>query len=317
MARRTFAGLLLLSLWGAAAGRGPLLAQGVSSPGAALPFPIDHGRPEAGGLLMGPSTLFPGPATAEPVSDLAAEAFDPVTRPWAQPLARLLDPGALPAPEIAPLDEGRQDWLSEELPLLPGRSMHRQTDSVFGSVTAEVTWRDPREVRDAPSLDSAWKTGHSWQLPLAGPVFVFGKFDAVSAQAMADELKMQGKTGVGCKIPVPFGIDVQLSGGRSLTYGDPLVPRAERTEVFVELKCRCPLPGQLALEYQGLALPGLTPLVPDRISQDLGLALPVCDGGKLRLGARHDWESNPAPRTWADGVQLYVGFELGTGTSKQ
>jgi hypothetical protein len=252
-------------------------------------------------------------------SDPAAAAYDPVSRPWALPLAKLLDPTAASVPATSGLGDGREDWLSGEL-LPPGWAVRKQTEGLFGSVTAQVSWRDPHDLLAAPTLDSPWKTDQNWQLSLAGPVFVFGQFGAAPDPVTNDELKLQGKTGVGCKVPVPFGIEVQLRGGRSLTYNDPLgSDHGERSKVFVELQCRCPLPGQLGLEYQGSAVPALTPAERDRINQDLGLALPVGDAGKLRLGAKHQWESVPTTTrsSWLDGMQLYVGFELGGGASKQ
>jgi hypothetical protein len=259
----------------------------------------------------------PGSSLAAPFADPATDAYDPVTRPWALPLARLLDADGLATAEPQRLGEGRQDWLTPELVLPPGRALRQQTEGPFGSVTAEVSWHDPHQ---APGLDTPWKADHAWRLPVLGPVFVFGQFGAAPDPVTTDELKMQGKTGVGCKIPVPYGIEVQLRGGPSLSYGDPPGPNGTGvalSELYVELKCHCPLPGQLGLDYQGSAVPALSPLERDRINQDLGLALPVGDTGTLRLGAKHQWESTPTPKPWRDGMQLYVGFELGGGTKKQ
>jgi hypothetical protein len=312
--------LLVLVWWGARGPAGPPAGDNASDKTAAYPFPIYHDRPESGGLFVesGGAIYRPdGPVPAARFSEPAAVAYDPVTRPWAAPLAHLLDPDQ-PAPgETAPLLEGRQDWLSQQLDPLTGQPVRQQTEGPFGSVTAKVVWRDPRDLRDAPALDGPWKADHSWQLPLAGPVFVFGQFGATPDPVTADELKLQGKTGVGCKLPVPFGIELQVRGGRSLVHNDPLgSDHGDRFDMFLEVQARCPLPGQLGLEYQGSAIPALTPLDHDRINQDLGLALPLGDG-KLRLGAKHQWESTPTPRPWWDGMQLYVGFELSGGASKQ
>jgi hypothetical protein len=311
MTRRASGLLLLLFVWPAA-----LRAEDAApTKGPAFSFPVYSDRPDLGG------PPFVSPEADGPFSHPEAAAYDPVTRPWALPLAKLLDPTTVPVSASGGLVDGRQDWLSGEL-LPPGQAVRKQTEGPFGSVTAQVTWRDPHDLREAPALDTPWKTDQNWQLPLAGPVFVFGHFDATPDPVSTDELKLQGKTGFGCKVPVPFGIEVQLRGGRSLTYSDPLgSDRGERSQVFVELQCRCPLPGQLGLEYLGSAVPAMTPAERDRINQDLGLALPVGDLGKLRLGAKHQWESTTTTTatrsSWLDGMQLYVGFELGGGSSKQ
>jgi hypothetical protein len=322
MARRPSGWWLLLFLGYVASGHAGLRAEDAARDGGAtFSFPIYQERADTTGLSITPSPFsFSHESSAPfPFSDANTAAYDPVTRPWTLPLAKLLDPRAEPAAATEQLGDGRQDWLASELVLPPGQSLRRQTDGLFGSVTAQVSWRDPRALREEPALDSPWKSDHNWQLSLAGPVFVFGQFGAAQDPVTTDEMKLQGKTGVGCKIPVPFGIEVQLRGGPAVKYSDPLAPggTGEHSELFVEVQCRCPLPGQLGLEYQGSAVPALTPLERDRINQDLGLALPVGDGGKLRLGAKHQWESTPTPKPWRDGMQLYVGFELGGGTSKQ
>jgi hypothetical protein len=302
MTRHASGLVLLLSLWCAG-----LRAEDALSPkpGPQWRFPIYHDPAETGDHV--------DPA---PVSDQLTQAYDPVTRPWTLPLAKLLDSDAPPRPEAQRLQDGQEDWISQALLLPPGRSLRKQTEGPLGSVTAEVAWRDPHE---APALDSPWKTDQAWRLPVVGPLFVFGQFGAAPDPVTTDELTLKGKTGVGCKLPVPFGIEVQVRGGPSVTHSDPLCQGggAERSELFVELQARCPLPCQLGLEYLGSAVPALTPLERDRISQDLGLALPVGDAGRLRLGAKHQWESTPTPKPWRDGMQLYVGFELGGGTSKQ
>src|SRR5262249_3550732 len=153
----------------------------------ALPVPIYHDQPETGRSL-------PGPGFSLPASGEGTAAYDPVTRPWTLPLAKLLDAQTAPAAATEQLGEGRQDGLT------PGQSLRRQTEGLFGSVTAQVSWRDPRELHEAPALNGPWKTDHNWQLALAGPVFVFGQFGAAPDPVTTDELKCQGKTGVGCKI---------------------------------------------------------------------------------------------------------------------
>jgi hypothetical protein len=250
-------------------------------------------------------------------------AYDPVARPWAQPLANLLDQANIEVPPVPRPEDGQADWLIIDSPLAAGQALKRKTEGPFGgSVTAQVAWRDPRTAPQAPALDSPWKTDQAWRLPLAGPVFVFGEFGAAPDPVTPDGLKLKGRTGVGCKIPVGR-LQVQVQGGRSLSYSDPLgSDRGEHSQLFLELQCRCPLPlpGQIGLEYQGSAVPALTPQERDKINQDLGLAIPVGDAGRVRLGAKHQWENTPtttARSSWLDGMQLYLGFELGQGVAKQ
>jgi hypothetical protein len=251
-------------------------------------------------------------------------AYDPVARPWARPLANLLDQANIEVPPVPRAEDGQADWLVIDSPLAAGQALKQKSDGLFGSVTAEVAWRDPRTLREAPALDSPWKAGQTWHMDLAGPVFLFSELGAAPDPVTPDELKVKYRSGVGCKIPVGR-LQVQVQGGRSLTYSDPLGPLdrgGQRTELFVEVKCRypLPLPGQIGLEYQGAAIPALTPQDRDKINQDLGLAIPVGDAGRVRLGAKHQWENTPtttAKSSWLDGMQLYLGLELGQGVAKQ
>jgi hypothetical protein len=189
-----------------------------------------------------------------------------------------------------------------------------QTEGLLGKWTSQVVWIDPQAKRDELLLQSPWKTDEAWNLEVLGPLFLFGQVGAAPDPVAVEALKMNGRTGLGCKIPVPLGIEVQFRGGRALAYSDPLGTDrgGERSQVFVELQCRCPLPGKIGLEYQGAAVPGLAPQERDHITQDFRFALPVGDAGKLQLGAKHQWESAPtSTRQGSDSMELYIGFELG------
>src|SRR5262249_48340881 len=122
-----------------------------------------------------------------------------------------------------------------------------------------------------------------------------------------------------CKLPLGFGAEVQVRGCSAVTYMDrPWSERAgESTELFVEVQYRCPLPGKLGLEYSGAAYPALNTGDHHRISQDVRLALPIGDAALLRLGAKHQWEDSLTPKPWQAGMQLYVGFEMKLGGTKQ
>jgi hypothetical protein len=198
------------------------------------------------------------------------------------------------------------------------RSQKLQTDGPLGQWTSQVVWIDPREQREALLLQSPWKADQAWNMDVLGPLFLFGQVGAAPDPVAAEALKMNGRTGVGCKIPVPLGIEVQVRGGPALSYTDPQGADrgGERSQVFLEVQCRCALPGKMGLEYQGAAVPGLGPQERDRISQDFRFALPVGDAGKLQLGAKHLWESAPTSRQATDSMEVYIGFELGQWSKK-
>src|SRR5207249_2355664 len=131
-----------------------------------------------------------------------------------------------------------------------------------------------------------------------GPFFVFGQVGAGAEDANQQDLKFNGKTGLACKLPLGSEGEIVLSGGPSVTYTDPLRPERlrEKSGWLLEVQARWPILAGIGLEYQGTASPALTPLERDRILHDLRLAVPLGLGGKLRLGARHQWESTLTPR---------------------
>jgi hypothetical protein len=229
-------------------------------------------------------------------------------KPWVVPLIVPLQPGD---PVTA---EGQAAWLDAGTETVALQHLRKQTDGPLGSFTAQVEWYEPHALRDEGVVASPWHTEQAWRLPVVGPLFLFGQFAANPDPVTVDALKMNGRTGVGFKVPVILGIELMLRGGPTVTYADPAIPdHGERSQLMLEVQCHCPLPGQLGLEYQTTAVPALTPLEHDRVTQDLGLALPVGDGGKLRLGAKHQWEASTTPTaksSWMDGMELYVGFEL-------
>jgi hypothetical protein len=165
-----------------------------------------------------------------------------------------------------------------------------------------------------PAAGDRWQTDQALQASLLGPVFVFGQFQAGYNTVMSQELKWAGLTGVGCRLAPGGGTEVQLRGGPRLTHAeDPLRPvrlPTEKSQMVVELEARCPLLGPVNLEYLGAATPALDPLDRNRIDQDLRFAVPLGQGGHLRLGAKHTWQDQTAPKSWSDGMQLYLGIGL-------
>jgi hypothetical protein len=235
------------------------------------------------------------------------------------------DPGSVPPPSwIVPVptvpelealrrpEEPEAPWLSSEPGQEPLTNLRSKTDGPLGSLTSQVILRDPRAARDEPLPVSAWRTDGDWKMGVAGPLFLFGQMGAAPEPWTADELKVNGKTGLGCKLPLLLGAEVLLRGGPAVTCTDPLRPvrGREHSELFVEVQCRCPLPGKVGLEYQGAAVPALSPAERDRINQDLRVAFPLGDAGQFRVGAKHQWENSSTPRDWKEGMQLYLGVEL-------
>ena len=94
---------------------------------------------------------------------------------------------------------------------------------------------------------------------------------------------------------------------------DPLRPlrlASEKSQMLLELEARCLLLGPVQLEYVGAAIPALDPLERNRIDQDLRFAVPLGQAGQLRLGAKCTWQDLTAPKSWNDGMQLYLGVGL-------
>ncbi len=147
---------------------------------------------------------------------------------------------------------------------------------------------------------------------MGGPLFVYGQFGGGGTQTEQQDTKVSGKTGLGCKWAPVQDAEFTLRCGPSVSYTDPLrLDRVqERSEWLLEVQARWPLLGKIGLEYQATAAPALTPLDHDWMSHDFGLALPVCTGGKFRVGARHKWENTTDPKASPDSSQLYFGLEL-------
>jgi hypothetical protein len=230
----------------------------------------------------------------------AEELTPPPIKPLYVPLFDGLDqPPPAPAPEPE-ADRGV-------------RQLRQQVGGPGWSVSSSTVLRDPKAGPEVPSPQEPWRTEQALRVQLYGPLFAFGQVGAGSKQAAAEELKVSGRTGVGCKLPSLFGAEMQLRGGSLMTCTDPQRPERlkEHSELLFEVQYRQPLFGRIGLEYQGTAVPAFDPTARDRIDQDLGLAMPVGGAGKLRLGAKHRWENLPTPKPGADGMQLYLGLELG------
>lgn len=195
------------------------------------------------------------------------------------------------------------------------RKLSQKSEGFLGSLSSQVEVTDLAQPRtwDDPLWKRAWQTDNSWQFGVAGPLSVFGQVGANSDEAQQANMKVSGRTGLACKLPVGSLAECTIRSGPGVSYTDPLHPlRTQgRSDWLLEFQARWPLLFGIGLEYQGSALPALTPLQQDMVNQDIRLAMPVGSGGKLKIGAKRQWTGVFDQRTaWTDNTQLYLGFEL-------
>jgi hypothetical protein len=217
--------------------------------------------------------------------------------------------------------------LSSDDPVVPGsaagasepsgrglRTLKRQSQGEWGVVQSQVvvqdarpglSWEDPRPRQ--------WQTDETWRYSLLGPVSLYGQVGAATEEAQLQDMKLAGKTGLAWSVPTPIPqAALTLRSGPSVSYSDAMRPERvrERAEWVLEVEGRLPLIAGIGLEFQGTALPALNPLDRDRVVQDLRLAFPVGANGKLKLGAKRQWETTSDSRVLNESSQLYLGLEL-------
>ncbi len=187
-----------------------------------------------------------------------------------------------------------------------------QLEGFWGSFKTqlEVESVQPAEKRDA----ERWQTEEALQVPITGPLYVFGQVQAGYNTCTAQQMALSGRTGVGCKLKPIAGGEIILTGCSALSRTeDPLrpvrLPQAQ-SQVLLELQCNYAVFGPVKVEYQGTATPALDPLERNRVQQDLRFAIPLGEAGQIRLGAKHQWEDLTVARPWLDGMQLYLGVGL-------
>ncbi len=194
------------------------------------------------------------------------------------------------------------------------RKVSQKSQGLLGSLDSQVEVTDtPVTIWDDPSWKRTWQTNESWQFGVAGSLAVFGTVGANSDEAGQSNMKVSGRTGLSCKLPVGSLAEFTFRSGPGVSYIDPLHPlRTQgRSDWMVEVQARWPLLFGIGLEYQGTALPSLTPLQQDMVNSDVRLAFPVGSTGKLKLGAKHQWTGLLDQKTpWTDSMQLYLGLEL-------
>jgi hypothetical protein len=197
----------------------------------------------------------------------------------------------------------------------PPRKLQTASAGDLGTLTSKVdlSLTDLDAAAAGPARQQAWKVDDSWRCPVAGPFSFYGQFGGNSAEKLQDDMKVNGRTELACKLSLFEAGEVELRSGPSLSYTDPLRPSSvkEKSEWLLELQGRWPLFAGVGLEYQGSLSPALTPTDKNRLSNDLRLAAPLGGAGKIQFGARHSWEGlTTDPRPTVDSMQFYLGVEL-------
>jgi hypothetical protein len=180
----------------------------------------------------------------------------------------------------------------------------------LGQLSSEVVFRAPEHTFDTPFERGEWSRQDTLKLPVAGPLALFGQTALTGDYAADQNMTVVGRTGAILKLPTGIGSALELRGGPAIKYNDAL--RSDRTaSLLMEVQAKWPIIAGIGLEYNGAALPAMTPLDRPKFDQDLGLAIPV-SGGKLKLGAKHHWEQQFQGTTpGATNMELYVGVEIG------
>jgi hypothetical protein len=195
------------------------------------------------------------------------------------------------------------------------RKVVQKSEGNWGSLSSQMVVQEAgtAAVVENPTLKRQWQVDEAWKCPVLGPFSLYGQVNAVTAEVQQRDMTVMGKTGLACSVPVVIPqAALTLRSGPSWTYTDPLRPELmrEKTEWVMEVEGRLALVAGIGLEYQGMALPALTPLDHDKVSQDLRLAFPMGTNGKFKLGAKRQWETTPDSRIVNDNGQLYLGLEL-------
>jgi hypothetical protein len=210
--------------------------------------------------------------------------------------------------------EGRPLFLDDEKPTEPegGLEQHRQTTQIFGAnLTSQVTVNRDRQRWEEPALPyQPWRTEESLQMEVLGPFFAFGQFGAAPDTNPSRELRVSSRGGLGCKMELLPGAELQLRGGPVMTFRERL--GGEEAQWLLEVQAKYALPLRLGLEYQGSAMPALNPAARDCVTQDVRLAVPLSDYGQFRVALAISGRTADVPAV-GRGMQLYLGVELKRG----
>jgi hypothetical protein len=218
-------------------------------------------------------------------------------------------PIALVAEPPAGGGEARPVW---ENPLGLDANFLQKYEDQWGMLSSKTVVRDSIAGPDNAGSANKWQTESELRMNVHGPVYLFSEVNTGCDALENQELKLNGKSGVACKLEGWSRWELLLRGGPAVSCADPLRPERykQESDLLLELQCRCPLPGRVNLEYESTATPALSADERDRLKQDLRLAVPLGNLGKVSVGAKHSWENTPAPRPWTDGMQLYIGVDL-------
>jgi hypothetical protein len=161
---------------------------------------------------------------------------------------------------------------------------------------------------------SDWPGERTLQVPIAGPLFVFGQVRS-EGDWVPPIARLLGNTGVGWKLPVLENAGLQACCGPELIYGDPVRPEHAALPVSaqglrLEVVGRWAPLGYFGLECHVSGGPALTSRDRGWIDHEVRVVLPVGRAGQVRLGARYSWESSGDARPEAEGSLLYGGFRL-------
>src|SRR5262245_22452514 len=197
------------------------------------------------------------------------------------PLAALALATAPPALAAPPEDQPALGFSATELAALANGGaplkFDRQAEGFWGQLSGKQVLPEPGPVAawEDPTRKRTCQAEQDWRCPLAGPLSVFGRVGITSEEAGRQE-KFTGRTGVACRVDAPLGAELTLRGGPSVSCADPLRPERTQahTDLLVEVQGRLPLFWGVGVEYQGTAVPALTPLERDRLEQDVRLAVP-------------------------------------------
>jgi hypothetical protein len=284
---------------------------------------ITCGKGVADGKLIGEIVIYPvegGQARGVQLQP-AAPYVDWVRAriAWApdEPLEGFISPGGcIGWGRVAPKAEIQASYLqAQDTPAADfAGKVDDKLEGPWGSLKTQVQLNTTKGLMDAPAQGDHWQTEEALQVPVSGPLFVFGRFQGGYNTLTAQEATMTGQTGVGCKLKPLTGAEIQIRGCSRMSYqADPLRPDRLPTahkDLLLELQCGYQLVGPLKLEYQGTATPALDPLDHNKVQQDVRFAIPLGEGGQFHVGAKHQWEDASAAKSWTDNTQLYLGIGL-------
>ncbi len=161
-----------------------------------------------------------------------------------------------------------------------------------------------------PLRRTGWESEESLKLPFNRTFFVVGKLGADSGSLEQQQYKVVGTTGLGVRLP--FGGEVQMRRGRSMTNYDPddLVLVPEHSKDFVEFSTKWTLPGDVKFEFTQESIASQSPLARDKIKRDVRLAYPLPRDGQIHIGAKYESPDSAVPAPWVDRMKLYMGLLL-------